>query len=143
MAREMTEKERMYADAFLEIGVKSEAYRRAYNADGMTAKTISNEACKVHGRKRIQDYIAARQKELRDRHGVTLDTITKELDAARDFAMEQRNPSAVVQAITAKARMHGLYDKALDDDTTASFQVHISGVSKKKSDRSAAVNNFS
>jgi len=56
--------------------------------------------------------ITARVEELqlkhRERHNVTVDTLTKELDEALRLANETKNPSAAVSAITAKAKLHGL-----------------------------------
>ena len=48
------------------------------------------------------------QGEHRDRHKVTIDGLTWELEKARSLAMDSGNAAAAVQAIMGKAKLHGL-----------------------------------
>ncbi|MCK4501176.1 hypothetical protein KAU11_11815, partial [Candidatus Babeliales bacterium] len=43
-----------------------------------------------------------------ERHNVTVDTITKELDEAKDLARDCEQPAAMTGAIMGKAKIHGL-----------------------------------
>ena len=43
-----------------------------------------------------------------ERHGTTIDSLTEELEKARETAMDTGQVSAAVSAIMGKARLHGL-----------------------------------
>lgn len=62
MAAVLTLKEENFAQAFVELGVKAEAYRQAYDASNMKDEVMHIEAVRVSKRPRV----ALRIKELRD-----------------------------------------------------------------------------
>lgn len=120
MAREtlnefgLTGKQEKFAQAFVETGDASEAYRRAYDTSNMNAASVNRKAhdCKEHVK------IAARVDQLRNkvakRHNVTVDSLVAELEEIKKIALSAETPqsSAAVQAVMGKAKLTGL-DKQL------------------------------
>jgi phage terminase small subunit len=63
------------------------------------------------------------QAEAAKRHGTTIDSLTTELEAAREMAMNSGQPSAAVSATMGKAKLHGLVkDKTINEFTGADGQ---------------------
>lgn len=104
----LTEKQESFCRAYIETGNKSKAYRQAYDADGMAMATINNEAYMMFKNHDISMRVIELQEEMAERHAVTVDSITLELDTAKDLALEEKQPAAMTGAITAKAKLHGL-----------------------------------
>ena len=100
----------------METGNASEAYRKSYNALGMTSVSINRKAKEVLDNGKI----AARLSTLRERAVkktlVTVESIAAELDEARALALsaEVSQPSAAISASMGKAKLYGLIiDKKL------------------------------
>jgi len=108
MERKLTPKQEQFCQSYIETGNASEAYRRAYNAENMKPETINRNAKALLDDNKIATRVTYLQEQHQKRHEVTVDTLTKELDEARDLANETKSPSAAVSAITAKAKLHGL-----------------------------------
>lgn len=103
----LTAKQEQFCLAYLETGNASEAYRRAYSAENMKPESINRKAKEMldHGK------ITARLAELREpfekRHRATLDDILRELEEARQIAIEDRVPAAAISAAMGKAKLLG------------------------------------
>jgi phage terminase small subunit len=109
----MTPKQEKFCQLYVELGNASEAYRRCYNAEGMSAASVNRKAKDLLDNGKI----AARLGELRathaERHAVTVDDIAQMLREDREFAREHAKPSAWVAATMGLARLYGhLTDKA-------------------------------
>ena len=102
-----TPKELQFAMTYVESGNSAEAYRVAYNTSGNNATARRNAFTVLH-RPRVTAEIERLQDEHRTRHAVTVDKLTKELEAARQMAFQNRSASAAVGATMGKARLHGL-----------------------------------
>ena len=102
-----TPKELQFAMAYVESGNSAEAYRVAYDTSGNDATARRNAFTVLH-RSRGTAEIERLQGEHRTRHGVTVDRLTKELEAARQLAFQNKSPAAAVAATMGKARLHGL-----------------------------------
>lgn len=106
----LTPKQENFCLAYLETGNASEAYRRAYDADGMTPDSVNRKAKEVVDNVKI----AARLEELREpvmrRHNVTVDSLIAELEEARQAALsaETVQSAAAVGATMGKAKLCGL-----------------------------------
>jgi phage terminase small subunit len=106
----LTPKQENFCLAYLETGNASEAYRRAYDADGMTPDSVNRKAKEVVDNVKI----AARLEELREpvmrRHNVTVDSLIAELEEARKAALsaETVQSAAAVGATMGKAKLCGL-----------------------------------
>ncbi len=113
----LTDKQEAACQAYIELnGHKSNAYREAYDCENMSDPVINVEACRLFKNPNIAIRVLELQEEHRERHNVTVDTITTELDEARDLAKEEKQPSAMTGAIMGKAKIHGLVaDKGVID----------------------------
>ena len=105
----LTVKQEALAQAYIEnSGKQIDAYRTAYDADGMSDNAASVEACRLFKTPKIALRVFELQEDHRQRHNVTVDTLTKELDEARSLAKEEAQPAAMTGATMGKAKLHGL-----------------------------------
>tara|TARA_B100000795_G_C22723468_1_gene408444 strand:+ start:235 stop:540 length:306 start_codon:yes stop_codon:yes gene_type:complete len=74
----------------------------------MSHATLSNEACKLLKNPEITLRVEQLQKIHSERHNITVDTLTDELNEAFKVAKEDIKPSAMVAAVMGKAKLHGL-----------------------------------
>ena len=117
----LTPKESTFARLYVETGNATEAYRQAYDHNGNDA-TACRGAHDVLHRPAVEAYVGDLQAEHRERHKVTVDQLTDQLEKARQVAMDNRNAAAAVQAIMGKAKLHGL----LVDRTQIEERPHVS-----------------
>jgi len=105
----LTVKQEAAAQAFIENGGnKSAAYRTAYNAENMQENTINVKACELFKKGNMAVRVIELQEAIRKRHDVTVDSLTKELNEAKDLAKTEAQPAAMTGAIMGKAKLHGL-----------------------------------
>jgi phage terminase small subunit len=109
----LTPRREKFAQKYIEIGDGSKAYRFAFNAKNMSDRAIWTEASRLLKNPKV----ALRVQELQERHQkpheVTVDSLTRELDEARQLAIEIRQPAAIVSAVMGKAKLHGkIVDKS-------------------------------
>ena len=105
---QLTLKQERFAQLYIETGNASEAYRQAYDAARMKAETIHVKASQLLGKDKVAVRIAALQAEHRVRHNVTVDSLTIELENARQLAHQIGQAGAAVSATLGKAKLHGL-----------------------------------
>ena len=119
----LNQKQEAFAQAYIETGNASEAHRRAGYGLTMTAKTRNEAASRLLATNKVRTRVAELQAEHRERHDVTVDSLTQEYDDNRDLALQTAQPAAANGATTGKARLHGL-DKVLPD-TVNITQVNV------------------
>ena len=119
--KQLTPKERDFALAYIETGSATKAYRQAYDHNGNDATARRCGHAVLH-RSKVAALVTDLQVEHRERHKVTVDQLTDQLEKARQVAMDNRNAAAAVQAIMGKAKLHGL----LVDRTQIEERPHIS-----------------
>ena len=114
MTDKLTPKQEAFAMVYVETGNASEAYRTAYDVDNNTSNnSISVEASKLKNNPKITLRIEELQELAQERHSITVDSLTDELESARKTAQEAGQASAMVAATMGKAKLHGLLtDKA-------------------------------
>ena len=112
--RKLTPKQENFCLAYLETGNASEAYRRAYDASGMSDTSINRKAKELVDNGKI----AARLDELREpilkRHAITVDDLLAELEEARRLALETEAPAPAVSATMGKAKLLGLDKQVIE-----------------------------
>lgn len=111
MARssKLTDKQEAACQAYIECGGnQSKAYRKAYDCSNSKPETVWVNSCKLFADANVMQRVIELQAEHLERHNVTVDSITTELDEARDLAKTEKQPAAMTGAITAKAKVHGL-----------------------------------
>ena len=114
MTDKLTPKQEAFAMAYVECGNASNAYRMAYDVNENTSdNSISVEASKLRNNPKITLRILELQELAQERHSITVDSLTDELEKARKTAQEAGQASAMVSATMGKAKLHGLLtDKA-------------------------------
>lgn len=123
----LTLKQEAFAQAYIETGVASEAYRRAYNVSpGTKPNTVEKRACELlkHGKVagRIADLQSAHQK----RHEITVDSLTEMLKADRELARKEGEANAAINAVLAIAKLHGLLIDSKNVNLNANHKHHHS-----------------
>jgi phage terminase small subunit len=103
----LTPKQEMFAQAYIETSNASEAYRRAYNAENTKPEVVWVKACELlkHGK------VAVRVLQLREehaaRHAITVDSLTQMLKEDRELARKENEPTAAIKAVEVLAKLHG------------------------------------
>lgn len=106
---DLTVKQEAACQAYIECsGNQSEAYRMAYDAENMSPETVWKEASILFNHPHVTVRIIELQSIHAERHNVTIDTLTNELDQARDLAAKAKQPAAMTAATMGKAKLHGL-----------------------------------
>lgn len=118
LANGLTVRQENFAMAFVELGDASEAYRRAYNCGRMKPHTIHDSAYNLRRHPVVAPRIQQLQAENAQRHAVTVDSLCAELDRMLAIAEAEKQASAGVQAVMAKAKLHGL----VTDKTNATVE---------------------
>ena len=116
MSRQPTIKQERFAQEYVACGNASEAYRRAYDAENMSAEAIHVEACKLAKHPNV----AIMVQELRDDDAVnakvTVEGHLRELQGIRDKALEVGNYSAAVRAEELRGKVSGFYFERIIDE---------------------------
>ena len=129
----LTAKQEAFCVELARTGNASEAYRKAYDASGMKAATISRTAAELQSRPKIAARIEALRTEVRRKGVVTLEEHLKALGVLRNKAVEARQYSAAISAEIARGKVCGLYtDAGLDPDEAPVRSVEIRIVDGRK-----------
>lgn len=117
----LTQKQEMFAIAYIETGNASEAYRRAYNAANMKPESINVNACKLLADAKVAQRVDDLRKAQVERLSLTVDDLIAELDEARQIALTAAKPqsSAAVSATLGKAKLLGMLVDKVDMAVTA------------------------
>lgn len=110
----LTPKQEAFAQAYMQTGSASEAYRTAYDASKMTANSISVTASRLLDNSKISLRISELRMQAQQRHQLTVDDLLSELEEARQVAMgggDKPTPAAMVAATMGKAKLLGYLDR--------------------------------
>ena len=80
-APKLTLKQERFCRVYLETGNASEAYRQAYDCEGMAPATVNREAAALLDNPKITTRLAAARSALAEKHGVTIDWVMHQLKA--------------------------------------------------------------
>jgi phage terminase small subunit len=98
-----------FAQEYHATGNASEAYRRANPKSAKwTPHTLHVKASKVLAEDEVCMRLEQLQADAAKRHGTTINSLTAELEEAREAAISTGQVSAAVSAIMGKAKLHGL-----------------------------------
>lgn len=101
----------LFAQKWHETENKSEAYRYAFpKSKKWKPESVHNKASELARLGEVQARYNELKQETADNHGITVDSLILELEAARKMAMQPDNAqsSAAVSASMAKAKLVGL-----------------------------------
>lgn len=111
-AQTLTPKQEAFAQAYVETGNASEAYRRAYNTANSKPSSINVNASKLLDDAKIAQRVTALRQAILERHEFTIVNMVSQLDEDRTFARECEAPAPAVTASMGKAKLLGfLTDK--------------------------------
>ena len=89
MTDKLTPKQEAFAMAYAESGNASKAYKAVYNVnDNASDNSINVEASKLRNTPKITLRILELQELVRERHSITIESLSKELEVARIIAQE-------------------------------------------------------
>jgi hypothetical protein len=116
----LTGKQDKFARCVAEGMSQADAYRTAYDAGGMTAKQIQEEACKLMATPKIAQRVDAQRLQIGQKMAeeVTYDyqEAMRELDEAIAFAIECKAPAARIAALNLKQKISGLHVEERKND---------------------------
>ena len=113
MPLELTPKQEKFCQKYIELGDATKAYYAAYDAKNSKPVTATRRAKDLMDNGKVAARIRALREMGQERHLVTVDSITRELEEARRLALDTDQVSAAVTASMGKAKLHGyLVDKA-------------------------------
>ena len=92
---------------FVEAYCMGKTATQAAIGAGYSPKTAHVQGSRMLRNVKILSRIEDRLQDHRERCGVTVETLTAELEEARLLAMKANRPSAAVRAIMAIAKLHG------------------------------------
>lgn len=105
----LTEKQERFCNFYIEKGGASEAYRLAYDADGMNDKAVSVEAARLLANPSIALAIEELRKPVRERAQITLEAHLDDLKRLRNMAVSDKKYSAAISAEISRGKASGLY----------------------------------
>lgn len=109
MSIELTNKMEAFAQAYIELGNASEAYRRCYDVSPTTAdNVIWVKASELLKNGKVAVRVLQLREENAKRHAITIDSLTEMLKDDRKLARDEKEASAAVAAVMAIAKLHGL-----------------------------------
>jgi phage terminase small subunit len=104
-----TLKQERFAVVYAATGNASEAYRQAYDVrEGTKEETIHQAACRILKNSKVAARVNELRAEVRERAGVTLESLILELEEARTVGKTKEQAAAMVAATMGKARLTGL-----------------------------------
>lgn len=114
MADGLTPKQEAFAQAYVETGNASEAYRRAYDAGEMKRTSLVVEASRMLDHPNVALRIGELRGEAFQRHEMTVSAIAAMLMEDRDLAHTVEAPSAAATASMGLAKLYGLITEKRD-----------------------------
>ena len=113
--RPLTPKQEAFCLKYVECSNQSEAYRHAYDV-GKTTKpeTVWRKACEVMANGMVAARVFALQQMAQERTLVTIESITAELEEAREMGRKTEQSSAMTAASMGKAKVNGLLVDKVD-----------------------------
>ena len=109
----LTPKQEAFAQAYVQTGSASEAYRMAYDASKSKPESVHRLAYGVLENVKVASRIKELQSQAAQRHQLTVDDLINELEDARQIAMGGERPqaTAMVAATMGKAKLLGYLDR--------------------------------
>ena len=104
-------------DAFKGVSL-AQSYRNNYNTENMLEKSVWELASREMAKVKVTSRLAELQMEAAERSQVTVESITKELEEAREVAKDEKQGAAMTSASMGKAKVNGLLVDKVDASLT-------------------------
>ena len=108
-AGRLTQKQENFCLAYIETGNASEAYRKAYNADGMKPETVNRKAKELLDNGKITARLEELRKPVAESARITLEQHLSTLEELRELAKQYGKYGPAIQAEIARGKAAGLY----------------------------------
>ena len=108
-AGRLTQKQENFCFAYIETGNASEAYRKAYNADGMKPETVNRKAKELLDNGKITARLEELRKPVAESAQITLAQHLSTLEELRELAKQYGMYGPAIQAEIARGKAAGLY----------------------------------
>jgi hypothetical protein len=122
MAKALLPRQRQFA-RFVHIGLPQV---QAYELSGY--KRDRGNACRLTANDSVKTYLQNLEREAMTDHKVTVESIIKELEAARQVAERNNHGGAMVQASMGKAKIAGLLTDKIETTTKPVSQMNMAEV---------------
>ena len=93
--------------------IMGDHYREIFGGN-MNRDSYSSCASRLWRSPVIMEYVEKLREEMRERFMVTVESLTEELEQAREIAREDRVPTAMVSATMGKAKLYGLDKQVIE-----------------------------
>lgn len=113
----LTQKERSAAMHYVEYGCKSKAFKAFYSTN-FNDRVVNQKAYELFLRPNVIAFVEKLRAEQRERHNVSVDSLTVDLESDRQLAYKGEQASAAVSATMGKAKLHGLLVEKQERTTT-------------------------
>jgi len=116
----LTPKQENFCIAYLETGNASEAYRRSYDAAGMSQNALNREASVMLDNPKIAQRLAELRAPVIAKAQLTVEDLLMELEEARKAALSAATPQTgpAVSATMGKAKLLGLDKQIIDHQSS-------------------------
>lgn len=118
----LTPKQENFCIAYIETGNATEAYRRSYNAEKMSAKVITNRASELLDNGDIAVRIAELRKPAVEAAQVTLEQHLNDLKKLRDDAWSSEKYGPAIQAEISRGKASGHYIDRVESGNPGAFE---------------------
>jgi len=121
----LTPKQAAFCRAYQQTGNASEAYRRAYDAEKMKPGSIRRKAAEVLKHRSVAAELERLNQQTKREHGVTIESLLRELEEARQLALANGQASAAVTATMGKGKLAGVFNGKPDDDVAPPSKIDV------------------
>ncbi len=125
IARELTQKQEAFCLAVIEGMSASDAYRRAYDASGMTPASVNRQAKATMDNPKIASRLLSLRSVASTRAEITLATHLRDLKRLRDLAEAAQKYGPAVAAEMARGKASGLYVERIGDPNGNPLQTAV------------------
>ena len=114
----LTIKQERFCQAYAACGNGTEAYRQVYNAGKMKPAVINQKSFELLSNAKITVRVESIRAALAKACAVSVESLSAELTEAMELARAANQPGAFVQAVMARAKLHGLIVERVENKTT-------------------------
>ena len=114
----LTPKQENFCIVYLETGNASEAYRQSYDAENMSQNALNREASVMLDNPKIAQRIEQLRAPIIKKAQLTVEDLLRELEEARQLAIQTEAPAPAVSATMGKAKLLGLDKQVIDHQSS-------------------------
>lgn len=114
----LTPKQEKFCLVYLETGNASEAYRQSYNAENMSQNALNREASVMLDNPKIAQRLEQLRAPIIKKAQLTVEDLLRELEEARQLAIQTEAPAPAVSATMGKAKLLGLDKQVIDHQSS-------------------------